>query len=501
MGDPRAELSTLTGGGDATPILTALDSVDLVIEAPAERTRSREDQVALYNLVSSAARLFPHIDLRLEAGVPADLAPFAAGDLVDELRALHVDLAFAPTAQPTHRFHLAWGMNPTGDGLAGDASGWSYSVGPEQRPLTRYGGPAVGAVAASSFLVAQTFGRVLTAAGIGLAFHPTPGFTANLLDYTLAEAPKVDVEAGTTLGPTAFLGAGSVGSSAVYAALLATIGGGPLDLVDPDRFRDRNMLRYPVLRSAVTDVKVAWLAELARSSPLDIEPHEVDIQGSLEKFPEPPTILLAAVSVDTPEGRRDATDVLARTTLNAGVAGMQLHVARHGFTDGACAYCQYVDEQPTLSGSQMLAEMIGLPVERVITIQQLEGSVVAAADAEKMAASGKFRGEPPRAGERLQDVVRRIYAQAAVPTDTGLVLISTPYVSAMAGLLLLTEALKEGDPRLHLYRLKGRYDLDMSGEPPPLTQATVRDPSGRCLCYSPFRRGAYRRLHGLATRL
>jgi hypothetical protein len=498
MDDPRVELSTLTGGGDAAPILRALDSVELVIEAPAERTLSREDQVSLYNLVSSAARLFPHIDLRLEPGVRVDLAPLASGNLLDELRALHLDLAPAPTAQPTHRFHLAWGMDPTGDGLAGDASGWSYSVGPQHRPLTRRGGPAVGAVAASSFLVAQTFGRVLTAAGIGLAFHPTPGFTANLLDYALAEAPEVDGDAGTRLGPTAFLGVGSVGSSAVYAALLANIGGGPLDLVDPDRFRDRNKLRYPVLRSGVTDVKVTWLAELALDGTLDIGPHDVDIQGFLETFDDPPVIPLAAVSVDTPEGRRDATDVLARTTLNAGVAGMQLHVARHGFTDGACSYCQYVDEQPTLSGSQMLAEMIGLSVERVIAIQQVEGGVVSAVDVEQMAASGKFHGQPPQAGERLQDVVRRIYAQAAVPTETGPVLISTPYVSAMAGLLLVVEAVKEGDPRLHPCRLKGRYDLDMSGEPPPFTQATVRDNSGRCLCYSPFRRGVYGRLHGVA---
>lgn len=498
MDDPRIELSTLTGGGDATQILTALDSVELVVEAPADRTSSRDDQVALYNLVSSAARLFPHLDLRLDAGVPADLTPLASGDLVDELRALHLDLAPTPTAQPTHRFHLAWGMNPTGDGLAGDASGWSYSVGPERRPLARRGGPALGAIAASSFLVAQTFGRILTAGGIPCAFHPTIGFTANLLDYALAEAPDVDAAAGATIGPVSLLGAGSVGSSVVYTALLAGIDGGPVDLVDPDPFRERNKLRYPVLRSVVTEMKVTWLAELARGGPLKMEPHDVDIQGFLEKFPKPPAIALVGVSVDTPEGRRDATDVLARTTLNAGVAGMQLHVARHGFTDGACAYCQYVDEQPTLSGSQMLAELIGLAVERVIAIQQLEGGVISAVDAEQMAASGKFHGEPPQAGERLQDVVRCIYAQAAVPTGTGPVLISTPFVSAMTGLLLLVEALKEGDPRLHTYRLNGRYDLDMSGEPPPFTQATVRDPSGRCLCYSPFRRGAYRRLHGLA---
>lgn len=497
MDDPRVELSTLTGGGDPTPILRALDSVELVVEAPAERTRSRDDQAALYNLVSSAARLFPHLSFELEPGVGCQLPPFRDGDLLDELRGLHADLAPTPTAEPNQRFHIAWGMTPTSAGLVGDASGWTYSVGPALRSLPRRGGPGVGGIAASSFLVAQTFGRILVAAGVNLPFHPTSGFTANLLDYRLAEAPAVDADYGKRLGPLAMLGAGSVGSSAIYAALLGAVAGGPVDLVDPDAFRERNKLRYPILRTLVTDAKVTWLAELACRSGLELVPHEKDVQGFLEQFAEPPAIALAAVSVDTPEGRRDATDVLAQTTLNAGVGGMQLHIARHGFGDGACAYCQYVDEKPSLSGSQMLANMIGLSVDRVIAIQQLEGGIVSEADATKIAASGLFEGDPPQAGERLADLQRRIYAQAAVQTDGGQVLISTPFVSAMAGLLLLVEALKESDQRLHPFRLGGRYDLDMSGEPPPFTQALVRDPSGRCLCHSPFRRTAYRKLHGL----
>ncbi len=495
MVDPRIELSTLTGGGDATPILTALDTVELVVEAPPERTRARDDQVALYNLVSSAARLFPHLRFELEPGVKCDLSPFANGDLRAELERLHRDLAPTATTEPTERFHLAWGTAPSVAGLAGDASGWSYSVGPEHRPLARRGGPAVGAIAASSFLVAQAFGRVLVAAGIGLPFHPTAGFAANLLDYGLGEAPDVAADYGMRLGPLALLGAGSVGSSAIYAALLIGMTGGPVDLVDPDCFRPRNKLRYPVLRAVLTDAKVSWLAQLARASGLEVVAHERDVQGFLEQFAKTPVIALAAVSVDTPEGRRDATDILARTTLNAGVGGMQLHVARHGFVDGACAYCQYVDEKPSLSGSQVLANMIGLSVERVIAIQQLEGGVVSEADAAQMAASGLFQGEPPLAGERLADLQHRIYAQAAVQMEGGPVLISTPFVSTLAGLLLLAEALKESDERLHPYRLSGRYDLDMSGEPPPFTQATTRDPSGRCLCHSPFRRQAYQRLH------
>jgi hypothetical protein len=494
--DPRVELSRLTNEGDGAVVVGALDSVRVVVSAVPERTQTREDQAALYNLVSAAARLFPHLELRLPSGVATDLAPFAKGDLRDELQALHHALASPATTEPTREFHLAWASDPGATGLAGDAAGWSYSVGPDHLELPRRDGPALGGLAATSFMVAQAFGHALAGQ---LPFHATAGFVANLLDYQNAPASEVELGAGRTLGQHALLGCGSVGSSVHYAALLAAIAGGPAALVDPDPFRDRNKLRYPVLREIVEAAKVTWLAELAHTGGIDATPHESDIKGFLAAYETPPVLPLTLVSVDTVEGRRDATDALALTTLTAGVAGMQLHVARHGFGEEGCAYCQYVNVAPTLSGAQALAERVGLSVERVIAIQECEGGYITQADAEQMASSGRFQGPPPQPGERLADLDRRIYAQARVETGQGDVLISTPFVSAMAGLLLLAEALKESDPRLHAYRLRGRYDLDMSGEPPGFTGATPRDPSGRCLCHSRFRRNAYRRLHGLES--
>lgn len=60
--------------------------------------------MALYNLVSSAARFFPLPALELPPSVRCALAPLAPGDLADELRQLHSDFApMMPTASPTHR--------------------------------------------------------------------------------------------------------------------------------------------------------------------------------------------------------------------------------------------------------------------------------------------------------------------------------------------------------------------------------------------------------------
>ncbi len=81
-------------------------------------------------------------------------------------------------------------------------------------------------------------------------------------------------------------GAGSVGSSVIYAAILSVIGGGPLTVVDPDAFDDRNRLRYPIVLPPLTeDKKVEALAKLAGTGLL-VKPSGVDIQGHLDGLAE-----------------------------------------------------------------------------------------------------------------------------------------------------------------------------------------------------------------------
>lgn len=493
--DPRLELADLAAAANSALVLEALDGVRVIVEAPAERIQSRHDQVAVFTIVNLAARLFPHLELRLGGEAPSALEPLLGGQLGSGLGALAELLAPEPSQAPSEDFHLSFGQACSSPGLSGNASGWSFSVGPEQIALAPSAGPAVGSVACGCFLVSQLFATRM--APLGLPVSLTTGFAANLLDYRNQPAPELAQTGPLRLGPMALLGCGSVGSSTLAAALLIGAEGGPVDLVDPDAFSARNVLRYPILREQVDGPKAQWLAERAGEGGLEAEGRVGDIQDFLAGFPEPPAIDLAAVSVDTIEGRRDATDLLARRTLNVGVAGLALHISSHEFSEqSGCAYCQYVDVAPSLSGAAQLAEMIGLGVERVVAIE-LGGGRISEADAAAMAAAGRFGDQPPQAGERLADLRRRIYAQAAVPAadGEGQVLISAPFVSQMAGLLMVVEALKESTPELAGFRLRGRYDLDLSGQPADYIRALQRDKSGRCLCFSPFRRRAHERLH------
>jgi hypothetical protein len=488
--DSRVQLASLAGADDANHVLAAFDHYRVVVTAPPERCVTAADQAALFNAVNLLARVFAHVELRIDASPTWRGLLHPGGTLLARLRATIALIGTRPAFSATEELHLGWGHD-AGHGVAADAAGWSYSYGTRHLAL---GSPndavAFGGLAASSLAVGQLFGRAL--APLGVSWHEVDGIISNLLDYRHAPAPA-GISAGR-LGPAVLAGTGSVGSSVVYGALLVGVIGGPVDLVDPDTFSERNLLRYPAVFGVTDATKVATLTALAKGSGLDLRPHPTDVTGFLAEYAQPPTLPLVVSSVDTVEGRLDATDLLARTTLSAGVSGLQLHVAAHGFGgDDACAFCQYVDAEPALSGTALLAEAIGLSVERVIVIRH-RGGRLQADDADAVAGAGRLSG-PISAGDRLEDLHRRVYAQATVSAAAAPLQVSAPQVSALAGLLLLVEAIKHSDPALADYRLRGRYDVDTSGAPPDFVMPLQRDSSRRCICWSSFRQTAYGQLH------
>jgi hypothetical protein len=502
MSDPRLQYAELTAVGHDEEVVAALDGVDLVLRIAETREVDTDVVVGIAHTANLAARLFPHLTLDLPQ-THADLGHLGRGPLRDVVTRLVDRLALPRTAIPARRVEVVWGGDAEPGGYSVDACGWSYSFGRRHVPISTGEGPPVGALAAGSLVVARLFVDALRPLGLAGLDSDEP-VVSNLLTYENTVAPSTIALPVADLPAMTLAGAGSVGSSVLYAGLLAGARGGPVDLVDPDRFTDRNLLRYPVLAEVPDAEKVRWLAELARRAGIAAQAYATDIQGYLAEFDAPPTIDLAVVSVDTVEGRRDATDMLAATTLNIGVSGLALHIARHGFTGPeGCAYCQYVDVKPGLSGAEELANLLGLPVDRVVAIELHDGRLTES-DAEALRSSGRFGDRPPRAGDRLADLRRRVYAQAKVETQQGDLLVSAPFVSAMAGVLALAETVKHGDPALEPFRLGGRYDIDLTGLPPGHITALQRDRSGRCLCYSGFRRRAFaalrsRSAQGFAT--
>ena len=108
--DPRVELAGLTDGAAAAAVLAALDGHRVVISAPPDRCVSLADQAALFNATNLVGRMFAHVALRIDAGVPCVLRVGAGETLLERLSDLVQVVGPAEPAavpQPGHDLHLA----------------------------------------------------------------------------------------------------------------------------------------------------------------------------------------------------------------------------------------------------------------------------------------------------------------------------------------------------------------------------------------------------------
>lgn len=481
MADVRLELLDQVTSGDAQELVKQLDSTEIVVRGDVA-SLNPPLILAVANLV---ARLFPSVTVETTSE-DVHVPPFGSGDLC---RLANQTVRQARVAQPSQggtRYVINAGGGSDNADLYVAADAWTLRIG--RQPLSANGtsrGPAVAAAAALA--AAQTFLDLLP----GVAGHRLGHETLiwNLLDYHLTEAP--DHPEFEPVHDAVCFGGGSVGSSLLQVLLLSGASGS-LDIVDPDRLSRRNKVRYPLWLGHHGGWKVDWLERIASGSPLQIRGHRESAAEWVRKSTHVPQLAIAAV--DTIAGRRQVTDALARTSLNAGIDGLRLHISRHGFGDGhGCLYCPYVDAGDLLDETGMYVELTGLSPERIT--QLLGGDLVSREDLSLMVRLGRLgaEGSDDLAGSRLQDVARaRLYAQATLRNSSGGVLaVSAPFVSAMAGALLASEMLK-GTSTSSPYRLDRRVDFDCSGLPTGFTSDSPQDPTGRCLCHDSFRLNAYR---------
>jgi hypothetical protein len=155
-------------------------------------------------------------------------------------------------------------------------------------------------------------------------------------------------------------------------------------MVDPDMFdQRRNPYRYPAALPTTTGSKAAWVAGILRDGGWSVRAEPVDVAMWATNQPAPGFAGIAVSSVDRVDARADVADVLARTTLSLGVAGLALHLQReHPADDAACPYCQFVAVGHPITQMQQIADLTGLPLGRVVELidgAQLTGGDVAIA--------------------------------------------------------------------------------------------------------------------------
>jgi hypothetical protein len=323
----------------------------------------------------------------------------------------------------------------------------------------------------------------------------------NLVDGSLGPRPVPPPAADRRVWvpKVALLGAGSIGSSAA-AVLSMTRVLGRVNVVDPDRFDPvHNAYRCPGVPAATTVAKADWAARLLAARGWNARAHRQSIAEWDATRDERGFAGIALVSVDNVDGRRDAGDLVAETTVSAGAGGTALHVHRHVAGDDlACPYCDLVDARRWRDQAAVYARL-GLTLPRLEAL--LGGERLSVDDVATAIWTGSV---DPRAmddlpGGQLGDLLARHYATIGVPASaapgqgaTGTARVSAPHVSWLGGTLLATEVVKAA---IGMPGLDRRVELDLCGIPLGGWRRPRRDPTGRCPCTQPSRRELARSLY------
>ncbi|MCZ3390050.1 MAG: hypothetical protein LH645_13285 [Actinomycetia bacterium] len=515
--DPRLRLlgSQAAGGpqSQATEVLRRLDETEVVVVPPDADGAAR---VAVAAFVTMIARLVPNVvvDAEGDGDLPANWWQATSwADLLDKLAPVRPcsDLPIA------RRITVGFGIVEPVCGVYVGGGDWNVVLA--DRPVVVEVGNdhALGLHAAACLAVSQVLIEVLGDLGF-----PGVGVTGvvetNLIDHGLHSVDKNDLaSAAIEVARTAFLGVGSVGTSAI--ALLATACSPVLSssvaaaamaavmevtAVDNDAFDpDRNPYRYPALLGGETGMKSSGMVERLKELGLVAEAHDVNVANWNTAKAAPGWDGVLVSSVDTLSGRLDVADVLGKMTLSAGVSGTELHVQWERFADGfACPFCDYVRADPPLTQAGVYSQVTGIPVSRVLALLQ-DGAVLEHSDVDTAIVAGRVPAHRRDAlvAAPISDLIRQAYAEAEMRpqgVDTAgpggdVVAVASPQVSWFAGTLVAAELVKH---MLGLPTLNRRVDLDVAGLPAGVVRTVPSDNSGTCVCHSGVRRRWYRALYG-----
>ena len=489
MSDPRVSfgLGVVTGADDA--VLEALDRLRPVIRVGIDvDARSATAVAGLYSML---IRLFPHTLFDGDAALGAN--PWGATRLSDLLGLL---AAARPTStrEPDRELIIGVGADVSGAQLWMGGDDWTADIGPGARAI-RGGRFGLGLQAAAA-MIASEIAKVALGP-LGMRHYPLgDGLVWNVADYRRRPASDMPQHQTAELD-VLFFGTGSVGSSAAGILICTDELHGHATLVDADTFDPtRNTYRYPTALGTETGPKATWIRDLLSARRWTAD----DVVGSASDWvrsqPGPGFTGVVVSSVDRPDSRMQVADAIAATTLSVGVDGLALHIQReHVFDDFACPYCDFVSLEPPMGQIDSLSELLKLSPSRVAELL-LGGDRLSLADITIVVAAGRIHAERSEelVGRRIEDLIRRTYAQISVPDVAGApTAVSATYVSWMGGVLVAAELTKAA---LGLEMVDRRFDLDLSGVPLEGVRRRLRDASGNCVCASPHRWRWATRLYG-----
>jgi hypothetical protein len=509
MSDRRLRVIQRGAEGGEDEICALLDRPVRVV-LPSGTPPWRHQLLALA-LVDLLGRLFPRIELIADADAAADARLPPGADLfVERLEAARAR-GFAPT-EPTSEAAVTVAIGSAAGDVHVDASGWQSYVGAQPSRLVANDedvvpvGPLIAACRSANQVfqlmlgdrLAQPTQIIDSSYSSALTYHSS---TDPFDDPALPALTRVDA---------VLVGAGSIGGASVY--LLAHVADleGELDVVDDDALAEHNPDRAILATEELAArgaVKVDVAADaLAHHRRLDVRPHRKRFEEFVGGRPRDTPLPVVLSAVDSVASRREIQDAVPYEVIDAACGLDQISCSGHRTDDGPCVYCLHV--QNVLDSEKikfrLISQATGLPESTVIPLLVQEAALTSQhllaieSHRRSLGESVPVGAFDPYLGKTLDTLYREkfLYGEALVTTEGGgQAAVAAPFITALAGFLLASEALKAvaGDAYAP-FRLGPCGQIATMYREDPWGSAVnglllnpPRWPTHECLCRSPLR--------------
>jgi molybdopterin/thiamine biosynthesis adenylyltransferase len=482
-----------------TDTSAAFSRFNLSISGDQELLRSHNGQVMATSLVNLTARFHP----RLQIVVPDDIttsvwAPFAydpnlqvclgniarmIGTTVDD-GGDDVDILLSVGETELEAKHK----------ITINSDGWlSFlsTVDSETSFVSRNQNP-IGAMSAACFGAAEAFRRMLELLGSNdrrtRLRHENLIFSA--LDYSTGNrtAPNPHLPETTRVENVVVVGAGAVANGALFALSNANAEGS-ISLVDPQTFDETNLNRC--LMACLDDVGTSKVAAIAARRPtsLSVIPFECryeQFSGRREKQD------LVVSTIDENDSRIVIQSDLPKVLLHGATGEHVASVSRHTFLDGACLGCLFFENESLATRISCETGLLLQEVEKLLdarnTVAPEHISIISTKTGISLERLNPFLGRP-----FIELYSREVCGSLTVPVGHQEVTGTASFVSALPGVLLAGEIIKNQVESLNTYSLNNYLSVSLFNPSARWLQERPKDERCRCLCSHPLMVESYKK--------
>ena len=301
-----------------------------------------------------------------------------------------------------------------------------------------------------------------------------------------------------------FVGLGAIGTAAIWCLSKLKAMEGNITLVDPEEIDLSNLQRYILsLQSNVGESKVMVAHQAFQQSSISVQAYNLPFGDYVTQYRKECIFDVIAVSVDNVPDRMASQAVLPRVAINAwtredGWLGVSDH--RLGSSQ-ACLACLYLETAIQKSQAEIVAELTGFDPKQAAEML-VQKSILTAELLSEIATKRGYDLEQIRRWEgKTLDMfyVEAVCGGILIKTggENKQALVPLPHQSALAGVLLACQVVKEALGRIELDSPVSASLSIVERLPDYIPQRRAK--KRNCICQDPDYQEVYREKYGISN--